>query len=48
MKEKKESYIPVRLNDRQVTVLDMLINNGTCRTRSGAIQYLINKQQALG
>lgn len=48
MKEKKGNYIPVRLNDRQVTVLDMLIKNGICRTRSDAIQHLINKQQALG
>ncbi|CNH78061.1 Uncharacterised protein [Yersinia mollaretii] len=48
MKEKKENYIPVRLNDRQVTVLDMLIKNGICRTRSDAIQYLINKEQTLG
>lgn len=48
MKEKKENYIPVRLNNRQVTVLDVLIKNGTCRTRSEAMQYLINKQQALG
>ncbi|HHH1817374.1 TPA: hypothetical protein ACPY8J_003583 [Yersinia enterocolitica] len=48
MKEKKENYTPVRLSHRQVTVLDVLINNGTCRTRSDAIQYLINKQEALG
>ncbi len=48
MKEKKENYIPVRLSTRQVSVLDVLIKNGTCRTRSDAIQYLINKQQALG
>ena len=48
MKEKKKNYIPVRLNDRQVTVLDVLIKCGTCKSRSDAIQYLINKEQALG
>lgn len=48
MKEKKESYISVRLNGRQVTVLDVLIKNGICRTRSDTIQYLINKHQILG
>ncbi|CNE43104.1 TPA: hypothetical protein ACPZRY_004505 [Yersinia enterocolitica] len=48
MKEKKENYIPVRLNNRQVTILDVLIKSGKCRSRSDAIQYLINKQQALG
>ncbi len=48
MKETKEKYISVRLSNRQVMVLDMLIKSGICRTRSDAIQYLINKQQILG
>lgn len=47
MKENKSISIGVRLNELQVDVLDKLIEEGICKTRSAAVQYLINKQAAL-
>ncbi|EPK4542437.1 hypothetical protein [Serratia marcescens] len=48
MKEKKNTSFGIRLNDRQVEVLDGLINNGKAKTRSAAVQYLINQHIILG
>lgn len=41
-KEKKDYKISVRLNQTQSDVLKKLIEEGTCKTDSAAIQYIIN------
>ncbi|WP_318392266.1 hypothetical protein [Enterobacter sp.] len=48
MIENKNCSIAVRLTERQLAVLDKMIADGIARTRSAAIQYLINKQQVMG
>ncbi|GAB6015532.1 MAG: hypothetical protein Lm2023SU_18900 [Serratia ureilytica] len=48
MKEKKNTSFGIRLNDRQVEVLDDLINDGKAKTRSAAVQYIINQYIILG
>ncbi|HDS8977224.1 TPA: hypothetical protein QHR34_004067 [Raoultella ornithinolytica] len=48
MKEVKQHQVGVKLNDRQIELLDKLISDGKCKTRAAAIQYLINQQLILG
>lgn len=48
MKENKSFSTAVRLNERQVEVLDKMVEQGLAKTRSAAIHYLINKQQIVG
>jgi len=48
MKEKKNTSFGIRLNDRQVEVLDGLINDGKANTRSAAVQYILNQYIILG
>lgn len=48
MKENKTFSTAVRLNARQVEVLDKMVEQGIAKTRSAAIHYLINKQQIVG
>ncbi|ENV4137258.1 hypothetical protein ACFJ8K_001325 [Escherichia coli] len=48
MRENKTFGTAVRLNERQVAVLDKMIADGIAKNRSAAIQYLINKQQVVG
>lgn len=42
MAENKNNMVGCKLDDSQVGVLDELIKSGKAKTRSGAIQYLIN------
>ncbi|MFU0912079.1 hypothetical protein [Kluyvera intermedia] len=48
MKEVKVNQVGVKLNDRQVELLDKLIKDGKGKTRPAVIQYLINQQLILG
>lgn len=48
MNENKKISTAVRLNERQLEVLDKMVEQGLAKTRSGAIQYLIKKQQVMG
>lgn len=48
MRENKTFSTAVRLNERQVAVLDKMIEQGLAKTRSAALHYLINKQQIVG
>lgn len=48
MRENKTFSTAVRLNERQVAVLDKMIEAGLAKTRSAALHYLINKQQIVG
>ncbi|CAI0754557.1 Uncharacterised protein [Serratia proteamaculans] len=48
MKEKKNTSFGIRLNDRQIELIDSLIEGGKAKTRSAAIQYLINQHIILG
>ena len=47
MKENKSHPVSTKLNDRQVELLDKLIEEGKAKTRASAIQYLINQQLIL-
>lgn len=47
MKEIKSHQVGTKLNDRQVELLDKLIQEGKAKTRASAIQYLINQQLIL-
>ncbi|MGA4620868.1 hypothetical protein ACK6VM_12010 [Citrobacter meridianamericanus] len=48
MKELKQHAVSTKLNDRQVELLDKLITDGKAKTRTAAIQYLINQKIILG
>lgn len=48
MKENKNTSFGIRLNDRQIELVDSLIEDGKAKTRSSAIQYLINQHIILG
>lgn len=48
MNEKKNTSFGIRLNDRQVEVLDGLINDGKAKTRSAAVQFILNQYIILG
>ncbi|HBW8876060.1 TPA: hypothetical protein MFN52_005077 [Klebsiella quasipneumoniae subsp. similipneumoniae] len=45
MKEKKNTSFGIRLNDRQVELLDSLVNEGKAKNRSSAVQYVLNLYQ---
>ncbi|EFT2974682.1 TPA: hypothetical protein ACN6Y1_003049 [Escherichia albertii] len=48
MSDKKQNMVGVKLNDLQVQLLDKLIETGKAKTRSAAIQYLINEKAIKG
>lgn len=47
---KKETMVGVRLNDVQIGLLDRLIDSsqGKIKTRSAALQHVLNKELILG
>lgn len=47
-KQIKSYQVGVKLNDRQVELLNQLIKDGKAKTKASAIQYLINKETILG
>jgi|GEM_PF-925045 len=47
MKQNKNNMVGVKLNDTQIELLDQLIADGKCKTRSGGLQYLINEKLIL-
>lgn len=42
MKENKAERVTVRLNDTQYKMIQKLIDDGTCKTPSAAMQHIIN------
>lgn len=48
MKGKKKEQLSLRLNERQLAVLDRMISDGIAQNRSAAMQYLINHKQIMG
>lgn len=47
MKELKSTVTTVRLNERQASVLEKMVEQGLAKNKSEAIQYLINKHGIL-
>ncbi|WP_414618329.1 ribbon-helix-helix domain-containing protein [Serratia liquefaciens] len=48
MKDKKTNMVGVKLDDAQVKYLDDQVNQGKAKSRSDAIQILINTARILG
>ncbi|WP_162900982.1 hypothetical protein [Erwinia persicina] len=48
MKEKKTNYVPVRLNDTQIQILDRMIDGKNIKNRGQAIQALITIKGIFG
>ncbi|MGC1055620.1 hypothetical protein WKH49_02455 [Pantoea agglomerans] len=42
MKENKEHRVTVRISDAQNKLIEKLIADGTCKTPSAAVQYILN------
>lgn len=47
MKETKLNVVTSKINNNQLAILDKLIEGGKAKTRSSAIQYLINQYAIL-